>query len=495
VGLGLLIANFDKVSEAVGNAAKWVQGLAKKFREMGAGMQVLMGVLSFGLVPAISYAIEALEELGVVETEEDRERRKRNEAADKRLKEFTQKKIDNINKEIEAQKKLTDELSSAIDFEIEKKKAAGEDFSNLEQEKIRMLIASTKTQIDLINQKIAAKQKEFEQDMSVMEFVSDAQAQFASGWVKVYEAQKEEQEKFLEEQLQALELWGIKQDKLQKDQIKKSNSNTKKGAEKEKEITLEKLQQIEKAEIQTAKNIEQQKSVIATDGILETYKAQNDLRIELMEEGLAKEKQLLEVAFFERLQKLKEEGALTNELRAKLFKDYQDQQKALEDKDRQERFNDAIDNAEQLNKGLSDLNNAVLEAQLAAAGDNEEKKKEIRKKAFKRQKALDIAQATIDGIKAVQATLANPFLAAINAAIAAANIAKIARVQFEGEGGGGGGASADLGNTARATGGANVPQVANTTTTIGDPTQVYVLEQDISNTQNKVSVNEQQATL
>jgi len=43
VGLGLLIANFDKVSEAVIKGAKWVQNMAKEFREMGTGMQILIG--------------------------------------------------------------------------------------------------------------------------------------------------------------------------------------------------------------------------------------------------------------------------------------------------------------------------------------------------------------------------------------------------------------------------------------------------------------------
>ena len=40
-----------------------------------------------------------------------------------------------------------------------------------------------------------------------------------------------------------------------------------------------------------------------------------------------------------------------------------------------------------------------------------------------------------------------------------------------------------------------VATVTNTTTTTGESTKVYVTEQDISNTQNKVSVNEAQATI
>ena len=120
-------------------------------------------------------------------------------------------------------------------------------------------------------------------------------------------------------------------------------------------------------------------------------------------------------------------------------------------------------------------------------------------KAFARDKALQMTMATINGIQAVQSALASPFpfniaLAAINGATALANITKIARTQFEGSGGGGN-VPSSLGNTASGAGGANVRQVTNTTTTIGEPTKVYVTEQDISNTQNKVSVNEAQATI
>jgi len=77
---------------------------------------------------------------------------------------------------------------------------------------------------------------------------------------------------------------------------------------------------------------------------------------------------------------------------------------------------------------------------------------------------------------------------------ALANIKKLASTSYSGSSGGAT-APSSLGNTSRGSGGANVGQVTNTTTTIGEPTRVYVTEQDISNTQNKVSVNEAQATI
>jgi len=184
---------------------------------------------------------------------------------------------------------------------------------------------------------------------------------------------------------------------------------------------------------------------------------------------------------------------------------YLENQKKIDDAreqaklERQEKLREDLDNAANLIGSLTTLNNTALEAELAGAGDNEQKKQEIRKKAFARDKALKIAEATITGIQAVQSALASPFpfniaLAAINGATALANITKIARTQFEGSGGGGS-VPSSLGNTSRGSGGANVGQVTNTTTTIGEPTRVYVTEQDISNKQKKVRVNEAKAKI
>ena len=209
-----------------------------------------------------------------------------------------------------------------------------------------------------------------------------------------------------------------------------------------------------------------------------------------------------------------------NELRLLLEDEFQANVKAIEDKYKEERevsakeaedaareekrkkMQEDIQSASDLIGSLSDLNKASLEAELAAAGDNEAKKDEIRKKSFARDKALQLAMATVNGVQAVLSTFAGTpwgliiksIAASIAGATALANITKIARTQFQGSSGGGS-APSNLGNTARGANGANVDQVTITTTTIGEPTKVYVTEQDISSTQNKVSVNEAQATI
>jgi len=418
VALGLLIANFDKVKEAMG---KVVDFIYKSFK------------------PQIDLVISALEFLGLKETEEAKKRKALHAREIKQREQEAKAKMDLINKEIEANKKLTDEVTAALDFELRKRQAAGEDTAELEEQKIKILIESARKEIELINQKIAAKAKE-------LEFSKGAMAGLVAANIEAYKAQQEAQKENINAMLQDLEVFHIEQRRLARD---------------------------------AAKDIEK-------------------INDKVIEERFEKKK-------LENIALGKQEILTTKKTNEELLAIYLENQKKIDDAreqarlERQEKLREDLDNAANLIGSLTTLNNTALEAELAGAGDNEQKKQEIRKKAFARDKALKIAEATITGIQAVQSALASPFpfniaLAAINGATALANITKIARTQFEGSGGGGS-VPSSLGNTSRGSGGANVGQVTNTTTTIGEPTRVYVTEQDISNTQNKVSVNEAQATI
>jgi len=419
--IGLLIANFDKVKEAMG---KVVDFIYKSFK------------------PQIDLVISALEFLGLKETEEAKKRKALHAREIKQREQEAKAKMDLINKEIEANKKLTDEITAALDFELRKRQAAGEDTAELEEQKIKILIESARKEIELINQKIAAKAKE-------LEFSKGAMAGLVAGNIEAYKAQQEAQKENINAMLQDLEVFHIEQRRLARD---------------------------------AAKDIKKDNDKI----IEERFESRKLENIKLAEQEIVRTK-------------------LTNE---ELYAIYLENQKKIEEAreaDRiakREAMMQDFENASNLTSSLTDLNNAMLEAQLAGAGDNEAKKEAIRKKAFERNKKLQLAQATIDGVRAVLSTFAQTpgglvlksAAAAIAGATALANITKIARTQFEGSGGGGS-VPSSLGNTSRGSSGANVGQVTNTTTTIGEPTRVYVTEQDISNTQNKVSVNEAQATI
>ena len=126
------------------------------------------------------------------------------------------------------------------------------------------------------------------------------------------------------------------------------------------------------------------------------------------------------------------------------------------------------------------------------------------RKAFERNKKLQIAQALIGASQGVVNILANastipdPFgtiykvgQLAILSAVTTAQIAKISQQQFNA----GGSASAPA--ISGAGGGApTLSPITNTSTLVPqEPQQVFVTETDISNTQNKVAVIENQATI
>jgi hypothetical protein len=85
------------------------------------------------------------------------------------------------------------------------------------------------------------------------------------------------------------------------------------------------------------------------------------------------------------------------------------------------------------------LSQSFFQFQLNAAKGNAKEELKIRKQMFQVDKAFNVARATQDGIRAVQAALTIPppggqLLAIANAALAAANVAKIASSNFDGGG-------------------------------------------------------------
>ena len=148
--------------------------------------------------------------------------------------------------------------------------------------------------------------------------------------------------------------------------------------------------------------------------------------------------------------------------------------------------------------------NALMQINEAAAGQSEASQR----KAFERNKKLQIAQALISGAQGIvniwssPSTIPQPYDAiykgiqtAVLVALTATQISKIKKAKFSGGGGSTGGGVPNLNGA----GGGSAPglaPVSNTSTVVpqGDQ-QVFVTETDISATQNKVSVIEDQATI
>jgi len=178
------------------------------------------------------------------------------------------------------------------------------------------------------------------------------------------------------------------------------------------------------------------------------------------EDKLAKEKEDREEEERKRQEKL--DNDMTNalkhrlEVEAEYEKQFAEESKKLEEEKQKAKIQ-IQDQSLNTAKALSDV---FFTYQLNGAKKGSEEEIKIRKKQFEVDKAFSIARATIDGIRSVQAALTVPppagqILAGLNAALAAANIAKIASTQFDGGGATGGSPSISAGSG----GGGSTPQI------------------------------------
>ena len=122
---------------------------------------------------------------------------------------------------------------------------------------------------------------------------------------------------------------------------------------------------------------------------------------------------------------------------------------------RMQTFNGIIQAASSVTNAIAAIQEAQMQKELNAAGDNLAKQEEIKKKYFEKQKKVQIANAIIGTIQgAVQAftslsaiPVVGPILGGIAAAAALvagyANVEKIKNTKYEGGGGGGGGGGGD----------------------------------------------------
>ena len=141
---------------------------------------------------------------------------------------------------------------------------------------------------------------------------------------------------------------------------------------------------------------------------------------------------------------------------------------------------------------------ALIQLNEAFTGETEAQQK----KAFERRKKLEIAGALISSAQGVVNIWANksavpspfdvPFKIAQTGILLATTVAQISKIKQQQFSGGGSVSAPNIGGGSIPT----IDPVTNTSTVVGQqPQQVYVTETDITNTQNQVSVIENQATI
>jgi hypothetical protein len=155
VALGLLIANFDKVT-------KFVQGAYDKFNKLGAGVKIAIAAM-FPLIGVIYGVVKALEYFGVVDDESERKAKKNAQARTNHAK----KEADLNIKELKRQQ---DRIGARYDHEINMAKAAGKDTTALEQKKRAEMLKTGRA----ILEELKKKQQAYEAELAMLKRLGDA---------------------------------------------------------------------------------------------------------------------------------------------------------------------------------------------------------------------------------------------------------------------------------------------------------------------------------
>jgi hypothetical protein len=126
--VGLLIANFDKVTKVVTTLSGYVIKAYDYFDNLGTGIKVLVGIF-FPFIGVVYGAIKALEYFDIIDTKNERNMSARHEANMKRV----DKSLAKQEQQRKARKKAYDEETGSIDRQIKLLEAQGKSTVALEQ--------------------------------------------------------------------------------------------------------------------------------------------------------------------------------------------------------------------------------------------------------------------------------------------------------------------------------------------------------------------------
>jgi hypothetical protein len=467
IAVAALVAGIILMSAKVQEAIQW-------FKELDGWAKILVMIFGGPLIAVIGGVTWALEQLGVIEGKEDIAARKREEARVARHK----AKIDQLKDEIKAideviatNRKAGKEIEERYQHEINLIAAAGGDTSEAESMKLEATRSRLATEIELLEERY---QKEVEMlDNLVAIHNKGALASVYAGAAQTAKKERKQQltdlKKDLDDTEKAIEVHEAKVLKMRMDNAKKWADEQKAAREKEIADRLAHNERLFKAENQHQEMYRKQREEqdkLFRDSFLERTKVQTKGFIEINAAAFAYEGDLTKL----HKRSLRERIGLTTE---------------------------QIETSLALTKeGLTSLNSLVQ----AFAGENEKSQKA----AFNFNKAIGIANASIDTFVAVNkalATLPPPvsfIQAGITLAAGLANVATIAKMKFN--------SPAPSGGSVGSAGGGGFrnepPRLQSVQGTIidanGDQIQdnrVVVVESDVRRTTSRVNVIESQAKI
>lgn len=443
-----------------------------------------------------------------------------------------------ISKNIKELKNRREELDRALsvavkgfDREIALAKAAGKETVEQERLKLQAVITAAKERAKILAAEIKQQEEYFKSMNRQYSNLAKLGGKNAKIGEKVVENTSQaiiDNTKLLEDSILALEVLEVEQETKSKDRAEQAEKDRQDKAR----AAWEKAQAEKKRLDDLADKAEKERQQRLADQVA----LKDKLELEAMEDGLEKQEALRTAAFDKEIADLEAKGLLTNEIELLIRKQYLDDLAQLQADAKQKELDafhaqmaaeaDARAEADAKQKELDDKKDAEDEARLQAriamtqdafsiigsiAESLNEGNERQQKKAFQLNKALNIAQAVVNTSQAVTGALAEPSIvpgarflkAAAAAAAGVVQIQKIKNTQFNGAGGGSNSVAVPSGAAPR------LNQVTSGSTLVNNPNEnlaqdiangvgripVVVTETDITNTQNKVKVIENQATV
>lgn len=135
--VGLLIANFDKVTKVVVKLSGYVIKAYDYFDQLGTGIKVLIGIF-FPMIGVVYAAIKALEYFDIIDTKNERNMSARHEANMRRV----DKSLAKQQQQREARKKAYDEETGNINRQIRLLEAQGKSTEELEKKQLKRSLAN-----------------------------------------------------------------------------------------------------------------------------------------------------------------------------------------------------------------------------------------------------------------------------------------------------------------------------------------------------------------
>jgi len=512
VGLGLLIANFEKVSKFVGDAIK-------SFDKLSGVMKIILFPIT-AIIEGFKLVNKGLQALGITQSEAEKEAEKRNEASKARY-EAEKKRLDESKKQLEkqaqAQKKYTEAYLGELEIRRRMAKKNGDDIKAIDEEILAAQIQSVEDEKENFLESKRIRLKEIQAlEKRLLKLYGANSAKYKTQ----VRLNQEYEQRIRNEDWNEIKIFNNRVQTLRLDNEEKEAESLERRRQKYREYRDNRLQ--------TARQIEDLENELLEEGIEKELEINRDKFRRLREDAekntklTLEERRRLNDLYTE--QEAKSEAEIRNKFRNEELQkeiDFFTENKlpvlqAIADEEVKVEINkwsligqaqaEAYKKEEALRKRNQDFAVQTTLDGLSLISDITElfgkKGEKQAKRAFQVQKAAQIAAATIETYLSAQKAYTSqlipgdptsPVRAGIAAGVAVAaglaNIAKIASQKFEGGGSSGGGADFSGGGVG---GGETVAPQFNV---VGDsginqlaqlqqqPTQAYVVSGEVTSAQ------------